>query len=67
MIDPGALTPADVGRGVVYMPRVGPWEDGIITSYNERYVFVRYRGSETSKATRPLDLDWLKPVRLGLR
>lgn len=34
-------------------------EDGVITSVNDAYVFVRYTGDAGSKATRPGDLDWL--------
>ena len=35
-------------------------EDGVIISVTDRYVFVRYSGSETPKATRPSDLGWPK-------
>jgi hypothetical protein len=52
------LQPSDVGRGVVYVPRHGSREDGVITSWNSHFVFVRYRGSETPKATNVLDLEW---------
>jgi hypothetical protein len=52
-------TERDIGRQVIYRDRSGyKVEEGIITSMNEQYVFVRY-GSETiSKATRPKDLEW---------
>ena len=56
----GALTEADRGRGVVYSHRHGA-EDGVITSWNDSYVFVRFRGSESSKACRDEDLNWLLP------
>jgi replicative DNA helicase len=43
-----------VGSGVVYVPHLGGLrEDGVITSVNADYVFVRYRGDQTSKATPP--------------
>jgi hypothetical protein len=65
-IDIATLTPSDVGRGVVYyrrvvvyFPRHDQGEDGIITSWNDTYVFVRYRWSENSQATNPADLEWL--------
>lgn len=45
-----------IGCGVVYSPGWGPREDGVIVRVNERYVFVRYSGSETPKATSPSDL-----------
>lgn len=48
-----------IGLGVVYTPRGGRIEDGIITSVNEHYVFVRYAGDTGSKATRPEDLELL--------
>lgn len=53
-------TEEDIGRGVVYMPGHGQTnEDGIITSVNDSYVFVRYAGDIHSKATRYEDLRWL--------
>lgn len=45
-----------VGDGVIYYPCGGPAEDGVITSVNDHYVFVRYTGDRHSKATRPADL-----------
>jgi hypothetical protein len=60
---------ANVGRGVVYNPEVGlrrelgyghdRQEDGVITSVNDTYVFVRYTGDQTAKATRPEQLQFL--------
>lgn len=52
-------TEEDIGRAVVY--RCGPeWkpEEGIITSFNDVNVFVRYTGKMHSQATSPSDLDW---------
>ena len=63
MIDVRSLQESDRGRTVVYTPRVGPREDGTISSWNDRLVFVRYRGSETAKATDPHDLDFLLEPR----
>lgn len=34
-------------------------EDGMITSVNDTYVFVRYAGDQHSKATSPEDLELL--------
>ena len=56
MIDLTKLTDNDRGRGVVYVPRVGPREDGIIVRWNDTIVFVDYRGE--IKATYPADLEW---------
>ena len=64
MINIRLLQPLDVGRGVVYRPQHdhGNAEDGVITSWSDRFIFVRYRGSETCRATHPLDLTWLDDV-----
>ena len=55
----------NIGRYVVYTPFKGcdasQKEMGIITSVNDRYVFVRYGNDINSKATRPEDLKmWLR-------
>ena len=43
---------ARVGAGVVYRPHPDAIaEDGVITSVNDRYVFVLYAGDRTPKAT----------------
>lgn len=56
MIDP---TPADIGRAVVYRDRdLFLREDGVITSFTESYVLVRYGTDSTSRATRRRDLEW---------
>lgn len=39
---------AHIGAGVVYGS-----EDGVITSVNDTYAFVRYSGDQHSKATHP--------------
>lgn len=39
----------------------GPWDQdqlGVITSWNENYVFVRYSGSDTPAATLAAELRW---------
>jgi hypothetical protein len=53
----------DVGRPVIYWPPFpgylnGKGERGIITSFNEHFVFVRYRDDHFSKATLRNDLEW---------
>lgn len=56
MINPGE---ADIGRKVVYRDRSGyKVEEGVITSFNESYVFVRYGSDFTSKGTRRQDLEF---------
>jgi len=58
MIEP---TDADLGKHVIYkrdwmQPK--DWEHGVITSFNEKFVFVRYGTGTISKATRREDLYW---------
>ncbi len=71
MIDLAKLTQADIGRRVIYGSG-NQWltkEQGIITSWNHLYVFVRYarpqgdmsaepRWNPTAAATRPEDLTF---------
>lgn len=51
-------TDSDIGRKVVYRREWCDVEYGRITSFNEKYVFVRYGQGETSQATEYGDLDW---------
>jgi hypothetical protein len=51
-----------VGMGVIYEDGSGKREDGIVTSVNDSYAFVRYAGDHGSKATRFEDLE---PLRIG--
>ena len=64
MIDPRK---ADIGREVIYtseyLPHDSPGrravqERGWISSFNDRYVFVRYHAGSTSAATLRQDLHW---------
>lgn len=46
-----------IGSGVVFRGGASSEdEDGVITSVNDTYVFVRYGGDQHGKATRPEDL-----------
>lgn len=59
MIDP---IEADKGRSVVYTGNQypgGKWEEGVITSFNEVPVFVRYGADKHSKGTSRADLEWV--------
>ena len=57
MIEP---TEADIGRHVIYHDLSGrKIEEGTISSFNERYVFVRYTTGSTAAATCREDLEWL--------
>lgn len=57
MIDP---TDADIGRVVYYDPGYpgAKKERGVISSFNEYYVFVRYTSGITAAATLREDLSW---------
>ncbi len=49
---------ASIGRSVTYRPRehrpwAGPPEEGVITSVNDSFAFVRYGSDKTSRATLP--------------
>lgn len=48
----------DIGRRVTYRPIVGDVQEGIITSFNDYCIFVRYGTSVTSQATFREDLFW---------
>ena len=59
---PSGLDPTtnDIGRLVVYKarhPNAEP-EQGVITSFNEHCVFVRYGADVYSKGTSREDLEW---------
>ena len=56
MIEP---TERDIGRAVIYQPRGCEPESGLISSYNDVYVFVRYGISPSGVATSREDLRWL--------
>jgi len=49
----------NIGNGVVYRSGTPRAEDGVITSVNARFVFVRYGTQATSQATYPADLELL--------
>lgn len=52
------LTENDKGRMVEYIIEGHSTEEGVISSWNENFVFVRYKGDMGSKATRPEDLSF---------
>jgi hypothetical protein len=61
MIEP---TEHDIGRAVVYTGNRfpgGKLEEGVITSFHDHAVFVRYGTDLHSKATSRADLDWVRP------
>lgn len=64
MIDPSE---EDVGRSVVYTGNRypgGKLEEGVITSFNNACVFVRYGANKGSQATSRADLEYAVPSQL---
>ena len=62
-------TQDDIGREVVYTGNTYPGgmlEYGVITSFNEVTVFVRYDGKRNAQATSPSDLEWSLRNKEGL-
>ncbi|HHT97700.1 MAG TPA: hypothetical protein GXZ90_07385 [Clostridiales bacterium] len=53
------LSEAIVGRKVIYDSRFSEIEEGVITSVNDRFVFVRYGSDVNSKSTNPQDLKYI--------
>lgn len=52
---------SDIGREVVYTGNRypgGKLESGVITSFNDHTVFVRYGSDKGSKGTSRSDLEW---------
>ena len=48
---------ASIGLLVVYRRKGQPLDQGVITSVNDHYVFVRYGSQVGSAATNPADLE----------
>lgn len=61
------LTEQDKGRRVRWKEGKGLFREeyGVITSYNERYVFVRYGSDAHSKGTSPTELEFDSAERQG--
>lgn len=49
---------SDIKRRVIYNKGQGNQEEGVITSFNDSGVFVRYGSELHSKHTRREDLTW---------
>ncbi len=58
MIDIARLRPPDVGRGVIYTPSAGKPERGVLSSWNDKYIFARFTSGSTAAACDPADLTW---------
>ena len=62
MINP---TKADIDCSVIYTPSHGKPEEGVITSFNDYAVFVRYGSDKHSKGTYRKDLTWVSEGYIG--
>jgi hypothetical protein len=51
-------TKNDIGRKVVYRMSPIAIDEGVITSFNDAFVFVRYGANTTSAATKREHLEW---------
>ena len=60
MIDIKELTEEDIKRSVTYVDGTGDIEQGYITSYNDKFIFVDYgKNCGRGTATRPEDLFFM--------
>ena len=56
------MRPEDIGRMVIYESMPAHLEEGVITSFNDHVVFVRYGSSHWPQATSYEDLRWSFPA-----
>ena len=60
MIDIKELTKEDIKRNVTYVDGIGDIEQGYITSYNDKFIFVDYgKNCGRGIATNPEDLYFM--------
>ena len=65
MINISTLSEKDVGRKVVYHREHCRREEGELSSWNEKFVFVKFRGP-TGEACEPADVSFSFPVDMTL-
>lgn len=58
MIDIKSLKESDTNRKVIYKKSYGTFQEGRITSWNDRFVFVDYYNNGMGVATNPKDLEF---------
>lgn len=58
MIDVHDLTQEDIGRPVVYHREFCPRQRGVLSSWNNTYVFVRFKGPN-GEACDPGDVSFI--------
>ena len=59
MLDIKTLKENDVDRLVIYKNRRGKVQEGRITSWNDKFIFVDYYNTGMGSATNPKDLEFL--------
>jgi len=59
MIDITKLKESDRDKKVIYKTRYGKIQEGRITSWNERFVFVDYYNSGIGVPTNPKDINFI--------
>lgn len=53
------LKESDKGRNVVFNDGKRPQEEGVINSWNDLYIFVRYGSDSYGKATQPRHIEFM--------
>jgi hypothetical protein len=59
MIEIKKLTKKDIARKVLYRNYANKLQEGRITSWNDRFIFVDYYNSGIGSATKPEDLEFI--------
>jgi hypothetical protein len=62
VIDISKLMPMDVGRKVVYHREFCRREEGTLSSWNHKFIFVRFKGP-TGEACEPADVSFSFPTK----
>jgi len=57
-IDISSLTETDKGRGVIFHTHHGSTERGVLSSWNDHYVFARFTQGSTAAACDPQQLEF---------
>ncbi len=60
MIDIKSLKESDTNRKVIYKKPNGKSEEGRITSWNDRFIFVDYYNNGMGAATNPKNLEFIQ-------
>ncbi len=58
MIDIDSLTIKDIGRQVKYFDGYSKTEYGILSSWNDKYIFVKFKGP-SGEACNPIDISFV--------